>query len=157
MRRSGKVLTTSALLALCLVATMMVAVAAYNIGIFVPGVVAGSPLYEELVSGVAMVAAEDSSVTYKVLEGGFDQSGWEDAVISLAATEEYDLILTSNGAMPFVAQPAAEAFPVFGCFGYNERHGRRDSGAEDRIHRWTGVRGIEFDDQTWIRAGSQVG
>ena len=110
MRRSGKVLT-SALLALCLVATMVVAVAAYNIGIFVPGVVAGSPLYEELVAGVAMVAAEDSSVTYKVLEGGFDQSGWEDAVISLAATEEYDLIVTSNGAMPFVAQPAAEAFP----------------------------------------------
>lgn len=96
------------LLAVCLVT---VAVAAYNIGIFVPGVVAGSPLYEELVAGVAMVAAEDSSVTYKVLEGGFDQSTWEDSVISLAATEEYDLIVSSNGAMPFVAQPAAEAFP----------------------------------------------
>jgi len=99
------------LLALGLVATMVTAVAAYNIGIFVPGVVAGSPLYEELVAGVAMVAAEDSSVTYKVLEGGFDQSTWEDAVVSLAATEEYDLIVSSNGAMPFVAQPAAEAFP----------------------------------------------
>ncbi len=110
MRRSGKVLS-SILLALGLVATMVIAAAAYNIGIFVPGVVAGSPLYEELVAGVAKVAAEDSSVTYKVLEGGFDQSTWEDAVISLAATQEYDLILSSNGAMPFVAQPAAEAFP----------------------------------------------
>ncbi len=107
MRRIGRILV-GALLVTCLVAT---AVAAYNIGIFVPGVVAGSPLYEELVSGVAKVAEEDSSVTYKVVEGGFDQSTWEEAVVSLAATEEYDLILTSNGAMPFVAQPAAEAFP----------------------------------------------
>ena len=87
------------------------AVAAYSIGIFVPGVVAGSPLYEELVSGVEKVAAENPDVTYKVLEGGFDQSGWSEQVVSLAATEEYDLILTSNGAMPEVAQEAADAFP----------------------------------------------
>jgi len=98
-------------LAVCLVATTVIAVAAYDIAIFVPGVVAGSPLYEELVSGVEKVAAENADVTVKVLEAGFDQSTWEEQMISLAATEEYELIVSSNGAMPFVSMPAAEEFP----------------------------------------------
>jgi simple sugar transport system substrate-binding protein len=85
--------------------------AAYNIGIFVPGVVAGSPLYEELVSGVERVAAENPDVTFKVLEAGFDQSTWEEQMVSMAATEEYDLIVTSNGAMPEFSAEAASQFP----------------------------------------------
>ena len=107
MRRSGWVLA-GALLVVCLMATMALA---YNIGIYVPGVVAGSPLYEELVAGVEKVAAENADVTYKVLEAGFDQSTWEDQMVAMAATEEYDLIVTSNGAMPFVSMAAAEAYP----------------------------------------------
>ncbi len=107
MRRSGWVLA-GALLTVCLVATMA---AAYNIGIYVPGVVAGSPLYEELVAGVERVAAENPDVTYKVLEAGFDQSTWEDQMVAMAATGEYDLIVSSNGAMPFVSMAAADAFP----------------------------------------------
>ncbi|MCK5828489.1 BMP family ABC transporter substrate-binding protein [Candidatus Bipolaricaulota bacterium] len=96
------------LLAVCLVT---VTVAAFDIAIFVPGVVAGSPLYEQLVSGVNRVAAENDDVTVKVLEAGFDQSTWEEQMVSLAATEEYDLIVSSNGAMPFVSMLAAEEFP----------------------------------------------
>jgi simple sugar transport system substrate-binding protein len=90
---------------------MGVAVAAYDVAIFVPGVVAGSPLYEELVSGVNRVVAENADVTLKVLEAGFDQSTWEEQMTSLAATEEYELIVSSNGAMPFVSMAAADAFP----------------------------------------------
>ena len=82
-----------------------------DIGIFVPGVVAGSPLYEQMVAGAEMVAAEHSNVTVKVLEGGFNQGEWEEKLMSLAATMEYELILSGNGAMPFVAMPVAEAFP----------------------------------------------
>jgi basic membrane lipoprotein Med (substrate-binding protein (PBP1-ABC) superfamily) len=108
--RSGRVLV-GALLAVGLVAAMVVAVAAYNIAIFVPGVVAGSPLYEQLVAGVNQVAAENAGVTVKVLEAGFDQSTWEQQMVSLAATEEYDLIVSSNGSMPFVSMAAADAFP----------------------------------------------
>lgn len=107
MRQSGRAFAVS-LLAVCLVGTM---VAAYDIAIFVPGVVAGSPLYEELVSGVQLVAAEEADVTVKVLEAGFDQSTWEEQMVSLAATEEYELIVSSNGAMPFVSMQAADAFP----------------------------------------------
>ena len=107
MRRSGWVLA-GALLAVCLVATVA---AAYNIGIYVPGVVAGSPLYEDMVAGVEMVAAENPDVTYKVFEAGFDQSTWEEAMVNMAATEEYDLIVASNGALPEVSMQAADAYP----------------------------------------------
>jgi simple sugar transport system substrate-binding protein len=83
----------------------------FDIGIFVPGVVAGSPLYEQLVAGAERVAAEFDHVTIKVLEAGFNQGEWEEKMVSMAATMEYEVILTSNGAMPFVSMPAAEAFP----------------------------------------------
>jgi len=102
---------TIGLLAACLVATVVVAVAAYDIAIFVPGVVAGSPTYELMVAGVNQVAAENADVTVKILEAGFDQSTWEQQMVSLAATEEYDLIVSANGAMPFVSMAAADAFP----------------------------------------------
>jgi riboflavin transport system substrate-binding protein len=68
-------------------------------------------LYEQLVAGVQQVAAENPDVTMKVVEAGFDQSTWEQKMVSLAATEEYDLIVSSNGSMPFVAMSAADAFP----------------------------------------------
>ncbi len=111
MMRRGRVLG-GALLAMCLVAGMVVTAAAYNIAIYVPGVVAGSPLYEQLVAGVQQVADENPDVTIgKVLEAGFDQSTWEQQMVSLAATGEYDLIVSSNGSMPAVSQAAADAFP----------------------------------------------
>lgn len=99
---------TVCLLAVCLVA---VAASAYNIGIFVPGFIQGSPLYEDMVAGVELVAAENIDVTFKSVEAGFDQSTWSEQMVSMAATEEYDLILTSNGAMPEFSEEAAEQFP----------------------------------------------
>ncbi len=99
------------LLAGCLVAAMAIVGAAYSIAIFVPGVVAGSPTYELMVEGVNKAAAEYDDVTVKVLEAGFDQSTWEEQMVNLAATEEYDLIVSANGAMPFVSMAAADAFP----------------------------------------------
>ncbi len=83
----------------------------YDIGIFVPGVADGSPLYEQLISGVERVMAEKENVTMKVLEAGFNQGEWEEKMVSLAATGQYELILSSNGAMPFIALTAAEQFP----------------------------------------------
>lgn len=83
----------------------------YDIGIFVPGVVAGSPVYEQLVAGAERAVSESEHTTVKILEGGFNQGEWEEKMMSMAASNEYELILTSNGAMPFIALPVAEAFP----------------------------------------------
>ena len=83
----------------------------FNIAVFVPGVVAGSPLYEQMVEGTEKAAAEYANVSVKVLEAGFNQAEWEEKMTSLAATGEYDLIVTSNPAMPFICMPVAEKFP----------------------------------------------
>ena len=83
----------------------------FSIAVFVPGVVAGSPIYEQMVEGTERAVAEHDNASVKVLEGGFNQAEWEEKMTSLAATGEYDLIVTSNPAMPFITIPAAEKFP----------------------------------------------
>ena len=83
----------------------------FSIAVFVPGVMAGSPLYEQMVGGTEKAAAEHENVSVKVLEAGFNQAEWEERMTSLAASGEYDLIVTSNPAMPFVSLPVAEKFP----------------------------------------------
>lgn len=82
----------------------------FNIAVFVPGVVAGSPLYEQLVEGTERAAGEYDHVTVKILEGGFNQGEWGEKLTSLAAGD-YDIIVTSNPAMPFVAAEVMENFP----------------------------------------------
>jgi simple sugar transport system substrate-binding protein len=82
-----------------------------SIAVFVPGVAAGSPLYEQLVSGATRAASEYPNLSLKIVEGGFNQAEWAEKVTSLAATEEYRFILTSNPAMPFVCLDVAKAFP----------------------------------------------
>ncbi len=83
----------------------------FDIVVFVPGVVAGSPLYEQMVEGAEKAVAEYDYASMKVIEGGFNQGEWGEKLTSLAATGEYEIILTSNPAMPFVAAEVMENFP----------------------------------------------
>ena len=83
----------------------------FDIAVLVPGVTAGSPLYEALVSGAQKAAAESPNATVKVIEAGFNQGEWPEKMTSLAATGEYELILTSNPAMPFICAEVARSFP----------------------------------------------
>ncbi|MCX7032266.1 MAG: BMP family ABC transporter substrate-binding protein [Spirochaetes bacterium] len=82
-----------------------------KIGVFVPGVAAGSPLYEQLVSGANKVAAENPNLSIKVVEAGFNQAEWPEKMTALAATGEYTWILTSNPSMPDVCKDIFKAFP----------------------------------------------
>jgi len=83
----------------------------YRIGVFVPGVVDGSPTYEMMVRGVESAVAEAGTGSVAVVEGGFNQSTWEEGVMSMAASGSYDLIVTSNPSMPEIAATVAEAVP----------------------------------------------
>ena len=83
----------------------------FDIGVFVPGVVDGSPTYEMLVAGVQQAAGEVSDTSVAVIEGGFNQSTWEEGMMSMAAGGSYDLIVTSNPSMPEIAATVAEAVP----------------------------------------------
>lgn len=83
----------------------------FNVAVFVPGVTEGSPLYEQMVDGVKKAAEEKGTITVKVLEAGFNQGEWEEKLTALAAEKKYDLIVSENGAMPYIALPVAKAFP----------------------------------------------
>lgn len=86
-----------------------------SIAVFVPGVVSGSPVYEMLVSGVTKAAEEAASkgtkVSVQVLEAGTKQSEWEIRLTSIAAEQKYDLIISSNPALPEIAESVSAQFP----------------------------------------------
>jgi len=83
----------------------------FAIAAFIPGVVAGSPLYEQLVAGAKKAVAEHPNASLKVVEGGFNQAEWPEKVTSLAATGEYKLIISSNPSMPFICADVGKKFP----------------------------------------------
>jgi riboflavin transport system substrate-binding protein len=84
---------------------------AFNVGVFVPGVVEGSPTYEMLVAGVTRAVEEAESATVKVVEGGFNQGQWEQGITAMAASGEYDLIVSSNPEIPELAASVSASYP----------------------------------------------
>lgn len=98
-------------LVLCAVLPAAVFAQVSKIAVYVPGVVAGSPLYEQMVAGTERAAKEFPNVSVKVIEAGFNQGEWQEKMTSLAATGEYDFIVTSNPAMPFITVEVAKSFP----------------------------------------------
>jgi basic membrane lipoprotein Med (substrate-binding protein (PBP1-ABC) superfamily) len=96
---------------LCAVLPSVAFAQAFKIAVYVPGVTAGSPLYEQMVSGTEKAVKEFPNASMKVIEAGFNQGEWQEKMTSLAATGEYDVIVTSNPAMPFITAEVAKAFP----------------------------------------------
>ena len=88
-----------------------------SIGVFIPGVMAGSAIYEMLADG-ARKAAEDfaaanpgAAPSVTVIEGGFNQAEWEAKVTTLAASGSYDLIVSSNPSLPEIVSGVSVKFP----------------------------------------------
>ena len=85
--------------------------ASFKLAVVVPGVTAGSPLYEQLVEGAGKAVDEYSNATMKVVELGFNQAEWSEKVTSIVATGIYDVVITSNPSMPFICVDIAAQFP----------------------------------------------
>lgn len=81
-----------------------------QIAVFIPGVMAGSPIYEELDAGVRLAASE-ADINVKTIEGGFSTAEWPEKMKEIAATGIYDLIVSSNPSMPQIAQDVSVDFP----------------------------------------------
>jgi simple sugar transport system substrate-binding protein len=96
---------------LVLAAMGALAAPAPKVCVFVPGVVSGSPIYEELVAGARRAVSEVPEASLKVVEGGFDQAEWLGKLSALAATGEFSLIVSSNAAIPDLCAQAAASFP----------------------------------------------
>ncbi len=83
----------------------------FKLAVVVPGVTAGSPLYEQLVEGAQKAVDEYPNASMKVVELGFNQAEWAEKMTSIVATSMYDVVITSNPSMPFVCMDLAAQFP----------------------------------------------
>ncbi|MDR0643806.1 MAG: BMP family ABC transporter substrate-binding protein [Treponema sp.] len=80
------------------------------IGVFVPGVMAGSPIYEMMAQGVQRACAE-KNMPVTVVEAGYNQAEWEWTLTSMAASGTYALIVSSNPSLPAIAVSVSAKFP----------------------------------------------
>jgi riboflavin transport system substrate-binding protein len=83
----------------------------FKLAVVVPGVAAGSPLYEQLVEGAQKAVDEFPNASMKVVELGFNQAEWSEKMTSIVATGMYDVVISSNPSMPFVSMDLAAQFP----------------------------------------------
>ncbi len=81
-----------------------------GIAVFIPGVMAGSPIYEELDAGVRSATLKHN-IPVKTIEGGFNNAEWPEKMKEIAATGLYDLIISSNPSMPQIMQDVSKEFP----------------------------------------------
>jgi len=86
-----------------------------RVAVFVPGVVSGSPVYEMLTAGARRAVEEAASrgvpASIRVVEAGTRQAEWGQLLTSLVASGEYDLIVSSNPALPDIVKPISAQFP----------------------------------------------
>jgi len=89
-----------------------------SVAVFIPGVLAGSAIYEMLADGTKKAAEEFNAskrlavgVAVTVIEGGFNQAEWESQITTLAASRSYNLIVTSNPSMPVIVSSVSQKFP----------------------------------------------
>lgn len=89
-----------------------------SIAVFVPGIMADSPIYAMLADGVKNAVtqynydkkASDKAELY-ILEAGTNQAQWPAKITSLAATKKYDVIISSNPSLPELVKPIIKQYP----------------------------------------------
>ncbi|MEW6549817.1 MAG: BMP family ABC transporter substrate-binding protein [Spirochaetota bacterium] len=82
-----------------------------RIGVFIPGVREGSPIYDNLAKGAERYAASVPGTVLRIFEAGFNQAEWEEKLTSFAATGKFDIILTSNPSLPDLIGRLSPLFP----------------------------------------------
>lgn len=87
-----------------------------SVAVFVPGVASGSPIYEMLVAGAQKAVAEFPDARLKVIEGGYDQSTWLEKIRDIAASGEFDLLVSSNPALPDLCAKVSADYPALRFF-----------------------------------------
>jgi len=57
-----------------------------RIGVFIPGVREGNPIYDTMAKGAERLASEIPGLSVKVAEAGFNQADWEEKLTSFVAS-----------------------------------------------------------------------
>lgn len=88
-----------------------------SIGVLIPGVRAGSPVYDMLARGVTKAVEEYNTgksdgekVLLNIVEAGTNQAEWGSKLTGLAASGAYTLIISANSSIPQLAEPITKQF-----------------------------------------------
>lgn len=89
-----------------------------SVAVFVPGIIADSPIYAKMVDGVKEAAAEfnstkteENKVDVFIFEAGTNQAEWSSQLTALCAEGKYDCIFSSNPSLPELTEPLTKQFP----------------------------------------------
>jgi riboflavin transport system substrate-binding protein len=93
-----------------------------SVGVFVPGLVSGNPVYEELVKGASqacadynaerkLAATDKNAATFRVVEAGTNQADWQQKLTELAVSGGFDYIVSSNPSIPQLCVEALKSAP----------------------------------------------
>lgn len=91
---------------------------AVQIAVFVPGIMADSPIYAMLADGSRDAVdsyntnTEGKQAVLTISEAGTNQSDWGTLLTALAAEQKYDVIISSNPSLPALIEPIMEQFPA---------------------------------------------
>jgi Uncharacterized ABC-type transport system, periplasmic component/surface lipoprotein len=90
-----------------------------SIAVFVPGIIADSPIYQMLTDGVKQAVdtynagkADDKQAKLSILEAGTNQAEWSSKLTALAAEGRYSVIISSNPSLPELVEPLTQQFPA---------------------------------------------
>ena len=83
-----------------------------SVAVFVPGVASGSPIYEMLVDGARKAVAETPGASVKIVEAGYDQSAWLDALRDTVASGEFGVVVSSNPSLPELCAKLSPDYPA---------------------------------------------
>ena len=82
----------------------------FSVGVFIPGVTSGNPTYEMLNNAALDIAKEYPNIEIKIIEAGYNQSQWEQKLTSFVAQKNFDIVITSNPAMPEICNNISKNF-----------------------------------------------
>lgn len=82
-----------------------------RIGVFIPGVREGSPIYDTLAKGAERFVSEIPRASIKIFEAGFNQAEWQEKLTSFVASGKFDVVITSNPSMPELVSNVSKYFP----------------------------------------------
>jgi len=98
--------------ALAILAATALWAQAPRIGVFIPGVREGSPIYDTMAKGAERLASEIPGASVKIFEAGFNQADWEEKLTSFVAAGKFTVVITSNPSMPELVNDVSKSFPT---------------------------------------------
>lgn len=82
----------------------------FRVGVFIPGVTSGNPTYDAMSVAAKSIGEEYTNIVVKVLEAGHNQAQWKEKLTSFISQGNYDVVITTNPALPEIANEVSKLF-----------------------------------------------